>query len=231
MADLKTSQLTALAATPAATDLLMVVDVSDTTMAASGTNKKLAASYVARSDAGAKLITGDGKELTVPATGTAALIGSTQTFSALQTLSAGLTFGGSTLSAFAEGTWSPDLQFGGAKVGITYATVAGHYVRIGKLVVASCNITLTNKGSSTGTAIVQDSSGILAAIGTPATVSPGPVRFSSMTTSLIGMTVEQSGTQFYLLGATGASTGYGTLAASDFANNTTIRFTVAYILT
>lgn len=41
MATRKTSQLTELAAAPANNDLVMVVDVSDTTMSASGTNKKV----------------------------------------------------------------------------------------------------------------------------------------------------------------------------------------------
>ena len=85
MADTKTSQLTQLAATPDVADLLMVVDVSDTTMAATGTNKRLPASYVARSDAGAKLITGNGRELTVPATGTAALADVASTFTVAPT--------------------------------------------------------------------------------------------------------------------------------------------------
>ena len=47
MADSKITALTALAENPADTDLFAVVDVSDTTMAATGTNKKLAASYLA----------------------------------------------------------------------------------------------------------------------------------------------------------------------------------------
>jgi hypothetical protein len=47
MADSKISALTDHAANPADTDLFVIVDVSDTTMAATGTNKKLAASYLA----------------------------------------------------------------------------------------------------------------------------------------------------------------------------------------
>lgn len=86
MADSKTTQLAQLAATPDVADQLMIVDVSDTSMAASGTNKKLAASYVARSDAGAKLITGNARELTVPATGTAALLEQINTFTVSQVM-------------------------------------------------------------------------------------------------------------------------------------------------
>jgi hypothetical protein len=46
MADTKTSALTALATQPASGDLFMVVDVSDTTMDAAGTNKKIESRYV-----------------------------------------------------------------------------------------------------------------------------------------------------------------------------------------
>ncbi len=84
MADSKTTQLAQLAATPDVADQLMIVDVSDTSMAASGTNKRLAASYFARSDAGAKLITGNGRELTVSATGTAPLLDAQNTFTQAQ---------------------------------------------------------------------------------------------------------------------------------------------------
>lgn len=46
MADTKTTALTALAENPASGDLFMVVDVSDTTMDAAGTNKKIQAQHV-----------------------------------------------------------------------------------------------------------------------------------------------------------------------------------------
>ncbi len=77
---------TALAATAATDDLLVIWDTS------AGATKKHAAAYVARSDgaSGHKLITGSGRELTVAATGTAGLLGTAQTYSAKQTYSAGI---------------------------------------------------------------------------------------------------------------------------------------------
>ena len=66
MSDTKTSGLSALAATPATGDLFMVVDVSDTTMAATGTNKYLAASYVVSLDRAETLTN---KTLTTPVIG------------------------------------------------------------------------------------------------------------------------------------------------------------------
>jgi hypothetical protein len=60
-----------------------------------------------------------------------------------------------TLDDYEEGTWTPDLQFGGAKVGMTYSVQSGTYTKIGKLVYIIGLIALSNKGSSTGDAIVQ----------------------------------------------------------------------------
>lgn len=50
MADSKITDLTELAATPASNDWYVIADVSDTTMDASGTNKKLAATRVVHKD-------------------------------------------------------------------------------------------------------------------------------------------------------------------------------------
>lgn len=93
MADTKTSQLTQLAATPDVADLLMLVDVSDTAMAATGTNKRVAASYLARSDAGAGLIAGNGLTLTLWSSGTACVRGGDNQFAVAQTVN-GVQVGG-----------------------------------------------------------------------------------------------------------------------------------------
>lgn len=61
----------------------------------------------------------------------------------------------SAITDYADGTWTPTLTFGGSAVGITYGTRVGTYVKIGKLVYITCTITLTSKGSSTGSAFVE----------------------------------------------------------------------------
>ena len=59
------------------------------------------------------------------------------------------------LDDYREGTWTPTVQFGGASVGITYGgATAGRYTKIGRTVFASCIVTLTSKGSSSGTATI-----------------------------------------------------------------------------
>lgn len=57
-----------------------------------------------------------------------------------------------TLDDYREGTWTPDLQFNGAAVGLTYAVRVGTYTKIGRLVFIQCSITVNTKGSSTGNA-------------------------------------------------------------------------------
>ena len=57
-----------------------------------------------------------------------------------------------TLDDYEEGTFTPSLTFGGASVGITYSTRTFEYVKIGRQVTISGELTLTSKGSSTGTA-------------------------------------------------------------------------------
>lgn len=77
MADTKTTGLTALSTKPADGDYYMVVDVSDTTMFASGTNKKLAASRVLHTSGTANVLDADLKiskttaQLTINATSSA----------------------------------------------------------------------------------------------------------------------------------------------------------------
>jgi hypothetical protein len=118
---------TALAATAAADDLLPIWDTS------AGAMKKHAAAYVARSDgaSGHKLITGSGRELTVPATGTAVLQ--------------------------LSGTWTPVLTTDAASPpsGLTY-TSAGTWAKAGNIVhiYATVNVTVRGSGGS-GNIILQ----------------------------------------------------------------------------
>jgi hypothetical protein len=72
--------------------------------------------------------------LTVPATGTAALLATAQTFTALKTFSSGINLGGTTLSDYLTGTWTPAyVPASGAFTTINYSEQTGRYARIGNL--------------------------------------------------------------------------------------------------
>lgn len=60
--------------------------------------------------------------------------------------------GANTLDDYEEGTWTVDLQFGAAKVGITYTNRSGTYTKIGRVVTVSLNFLLSSKGASVGNA-------------------------------------------------------------------------------
>lgn len=95
---------------------------------------------------------------TVPATGTAALLGVAQTFTAAKTFSAviaasaGINFGGSTLSAFVDaGTWTPAITGSSSNPTVTYTTQVGKYSRIGKFVVFGLRIVINTISGGGGT--------------------------------------------------------------------------------
>jgi hypothetical protein len=58
------------------------------------------------------------------------------------------------LNDYEEGTWTIGLTFGGASVGIILSANTGRYTKIGRQVTVSGYLSLTNKGSSTGRAII-----------------------------------------------------------------------------
>jgi hypothetical protein len=61
-----------------------------------------------------------------------------------------------TLDDYEEGTWTPSLNFGGATTGITYSTRTARYVKVGNLVYIDLFITLSSKGSATGSALITN---------------------------------------------------------------------------
>lgn len=63
---------------------------------------------------------------------------------------------GTGVVAFAtSGVYTPDLLFAGANVGLTYGSRSGSYYRVGNLVFATVDITLTAKGASAGVASIS----------------------------------------------------------------------------
>jgi hypothetical protein len=60
-----------------------------------------------------------------------------------------------TLDDYEEGTFTPTLTFGGAAVGLTYATQVGRYTKVGNRVMVTIYLVLSNKGSSAGSAVVS----------------------------------------------------------------------------
>ena len=58
------------------------------------------------------------------------------------------------LDHYEEGTWTPEITFGGGTTGQVYGAQVGRYTRVGNRCFVTCYVYFTNKGSSTGTARV-----------------------------------------------------------------------------
>ncbi len=124
-------------------------------------------------------------------------------------------------------TWTPALKFGGASVGLTYSLQVGEYQSVGSYVTASFGLTLTAKGSSTGSATI-------AGLPVTASASFGSAGggASAYALNLAGLsspvTVTSGGgmssLQLYETGATGVTA----LTEGNFTDTSSIYGTVTY---
>jgi hypothetical protein len=189
MADTKITALTALTAADPANDVIPIVDVSDTTMAASGTTKKISVNNILGASGTATLasatitgaatvgttlgVTGASTLASVGVTG-AATVGTTLLVGTNATLTNGNVIIGTSgkgidfsatadgsgtmtselLNDYEEGTWTIGLTFGGGNTGLTTALNTGRYTKIGRQVTVCGRLELSNKGSSTGAAVI-----------------------------------------------------------------------------
>lgn len=90
-----------------------------------------------------------------------------------------------TLDDYEEGTFTPVLAFGGASVGITYATQLGHYQIVGNRIHIQIRVLLTSKGSSVGSATITGLP--VAAVNTAGFFAPFSLVLSGMS-SMSGLT-------------------------------------------
>lgn len=126
---------------------------------------------------------------------------------------------------YIAGTFTPAIAFGGASVGVTYGTQVGRYLKTGNVVHFSLFITLTSKGSSTGSATITplpfaavDSNGVMP-IGLFQNVTQaGTMGLTANTNSSTGLTL-----YYYTSGGAAVN-----LADTNFANNSTVGITGLY---
>jgi hypothetical protein len=138
----------------------------------------------------------------------------------------GATVGGDCVTPFA-GSWTPQLQFGGANAGMTTSEADGLWVQIGPIVICFFRIVLTALGSSTGNATIA---------GLPVAVTNAGPAFGGGGPCVSGGTVSVSGgiqaeavintTTVALL--TNASTGTTPLTNANFANSSAINGMIVY---
>jgi hypothetical protein len=133
-----------------------------------------------------------------------------------------------TLDDYEEGTWTMGVSFGGASVGVTYASNTGTYTKIGRQVTVNGLIDLSNKGSSINDARIT---------GLPFTIGNSNANFSPPTMLLGNITFanvysgygETNSTTILLLEVTALGT-TTTLTNADFANNSSIMVSFTYFV-
>jgi len=137
-------------------------------------------------------------------------------------LDANVTLAKLATDAHTTGTFTPDLQFGAAKVGIT-GTQTGTYVKQGTLVTCFIVIGLTSKGSSAGSATIEDlpftvGSGIGAPVGS---IKMDTISFADYPF------VDASGTSLRLYEISTAGT-VTNLTNANFADTSSLNITIQY---
>lgn len=125
-----------------------------------------------------------------------------------------------------EQAWTPALALGGAAAGLTYGTQGGQYFTVGPLVVASFNLVLSAKGSSTGSMTislpVNSGAGNRIGIGLISSYS----NFTSVTTVPWISIPASSATGSCLVAGSATVTN---LADTNLANNTALAGFMAYL--
>jgi hypothetical protein len=123
-----------------------------------------------------------------------------------------------TLDDYEEGTWTPGISFGGGTTGITYSSQTGTYTKIGNRVFIDGIFTLSNKGSSTGAALIT---GLPFAVGAFAGC---PIRVN-------GLAVTFSNAQFiYTSGSATITCQYLSGTAANNVDNSFIANTTDFII-
>ncbi|MGC9966392.1 MAG: hypothetical protein ABSE08_13400 [Syntrophobacteraceae bacterium] len=133
------------------------------------------------------------------------------------------------IAAFApSGLWTPSLTFGGASVGMTYSSRGGSYQVLGKVCVCAFALSLSAKGTSTGTAVIT---GLPVAAMGYGGVGGNIVTSDANFTGLTGPVMLDTtyGTTTATIGDPGA-TGLGGLTDSFFTNTTYLGSTFMYFI-
>lgn len=152
-------------------------------------------------------------------------------FTGKVTVETGLLFGSDTADAntlddYEEGTWTPDLNFGGAHVGLVYNVQAGSYTKIGDRVLVTMWILLTSKGTSTGSAVIG---GLPFTVATGSAYYGGPsIRFKNISFSAQVQALAPFGNTVFNLEQVAASGTQAALTDTEFTNTSNIMLTYAY---
>jgi hypothetical protein len=126
------------------------------------------------------------------------------------------------LDDYEEGTFTPNLTFGGANVDMV-GTFTGNYTKIGKQVTVDIRVVLTAKGASTGIAVIGGLPFVASA--NPCAVIDGASGVSGPATTWLGAV---SATDMYLFYQDATTRTYYTQA--NFTDTADLRLGLTYLV-
>lgn len=130
------------------------------------------------------------------------------------------------LNWYEEGTWTPNLQFGGANTGITYTVRQATYTRTGRTVFIQVGMYLSSKGSATGDATIT---GLPFTVVNAAFKNEAGVITGSSNLTLVGTPVAVASANSTRIDLQAQNNGTVTnLTNISFANNTYFGFALTY---
>ena len=139
----------------------------------------------------------------------------------------GATTVGNPQARYRTGTFTPTVTFGGAAAGLTYTTQEAYFTQIGGLCFVTGTITLSAKGSSTGSALIVGLpfTGLNTA-GNAQAVAIGAVSGMATLGSAVTGAVVDSQSQIALYDT--GSTGTADLDDTNFTNSSSVTFGGVY---
>lgn len=162
--------------------------------------------------------------LGVAATGTvlAGNTGADPSFTTTPALTGIVLSGGQTLSTYIQGSFTPGVSFGGGTTGITYGAQVGQYTQIGNLVHFTFLVQMTNKGSSTGSALLTGFP--VAAAGNQCVMTAIKMTNFTINAGYTSVFMQTSNATAFGFFAHDPTLGDAAITNTQFANNTDIRF-------
>jgi len=130
-----------------------------------------------------------------------------------------------TLDDYEEGVWTPAITFGGAAVGLTYATQTGYYTKVGRAVHIHCFINMTAKGTSVGSALIT---GLPFAVASAYAIPS--LRLVAITFANVPVAYCNVGTSTIVLEEVTEAGVSSALTDADFANTSIVQLSVSYIV-
>lgn len=157
-----------------------------------------------------------------PASGALALGQGQLAFPATQNASADA----HTLDDYEEGSFTPELQFGGGATAMSYTTQLGRYTKIGRQVTVTGTVVLSAKGSGTGTAEIAGLPFAPLNDGNPASCAVGfAASFASVTGAVLARLQSAASRISLYQSANGAA---AALSEANLTNSASLSFTATY---